>query len=118
MDTLLLNPTTWDLMLDSNNNIALASNPYAIAQDVASAIRTFQGEVYYDTTLGLPYLTQILGQDRDTALAIFISLAETEALRVPEVVQAQGTEIYYDNRAVSGVIEVIDTTGAANNISF
>ena len=118
MNTILLDPSAWDLVLDSNYNIAMASNPYAIAQDVASAIRTVAGEVYYDTTQGLPYLTQILGQDRDTALSIFISFAETAALTVPEVVDARVTQLYYDNRKVTGVIEIIDTTGAANNTQF
>lgn len=118
MNTILLDPALWDLVLDSNFNIAMASNPYAIAQDVASTIKTFQGEVYYDTTQGLPYLTDILGQDRDTALTIFISQAEQAALTVPEVVDSQVTAIYYNNRQVTGTIEVIDTTGAANNISF
>ena len=55
MKTLLLDQTTWDLTLDANNNIALAAEPYAFAQDAASAIRLFQGELWYDTTRGVPY---------------------------------------------------------------
>ena len=39
--TLLLDQTEWDLVLDASGNIALASPPYALAQDVASAVRTF-----------------------------------------------------------------------------
>ena len=39
--TLLLDPDTWDLTVDNNGNIAVAAPPYAVAQDVASAIRTF-----------------------------------------------------------------------------
>jgi len=39
MKTMLLNPQTWDLTLDVDGNIALASNPYSVAQDIASAIR-------------------------------------------------------------------------------
>ena len=41
MNTLLLDQTAWDLVLDSAGNIALAAVPYARAQDVASAIKTF-----------------------------------------------------------------------------
>ena len=62
MRTLLLDRTAWDLVLDANGNIACATEPYQIAQDVASAIRTFRGECFYDTTLGLPYWSNILGQ--------------------------------------------------------
>ena len=47
--TLLLDRTTWDLCLDANGNIAMATGPYAIAQDVASAVR-----LWHDTTKGVP----------------------------------------------------------------
>lgn len=61
MDTLLLT-TAWDLTTDAQGDIALATGHYAVAQDVASAVRTFQGEVWYDTTAGVPYLQSILGK--------------------------------------------------------
>ncbi len=44
------------------SNIAVATDPYSVAQDVASAVRTFVGECYYQTNLGIPYFQQILGQ--------------------------------------------------------
>jgi hypothetical protein len=58
--TLLLDRSLWDLTLDINGNIAMASEPYAIAQDVASACRTFLGECYYDTSQGVPYFQGML----------------------------------------------------------
>jgi len=61
MDTLFLNPDTWDLVVDAHNNIAVAANPYALAQDAASEIKTFSSECYYDTAKGIPYFEQILG---------------------------------------------------------
>ena len=118
MNTLLLDPVAWDLILDSNFNIAMASNPYSIAQDAASAIRTFQGEVYYNGNLGIPYFDQILGKNQNVAVAILAAQAEQAAETVPEVVSARTTALYYDNRTLSGVVEIIDTTGAANNVSF
>ena len=118
MKTLLLSPSTWDLLVDSSGNIAVASNPYSIAQDVASAIKVFIGEVYYDTTLGLPYLGQILGQSRTDAVSVVAAQTEQAALTVPEVVKAKCTQLHYSNRTLSGVVEVIDTTGAAHNIQF
>jgi hypothetical protein len=60
--TLLLDRTAWDLCLDAKGNIALASEPYSLAQDVASECRLFEGECYYDTTRGIPYASSILGQ--------------------------------------------------------
>ena len=62
MRTLLLDTQTWDLVLDAFGNIAVADEPYAIAQDVASAIRLFNGELYYDTSKGVRYFEDILGQ--------------------------------------------------------
>jgi hypothetical protein len=38
MNTLFLNPGPWDLTLDASGNIALAAEPYSLAQDAASAI--------------------------------------------------------------------------------
>lgn len=118
MNTLLLNPTTWDLLLDSNNNIAMAANPYSISQDVASAIKVFIGELYYDNTKGLPYFDQILGQSQANAVAVVAAQTEQAALTVPEVVRAKCTQLYYNNRVLSGVVEIVDTTGATRNIQF
>jgi hypothetical protein len=36
-------------VLDAEGNIAVASEPYSLAQDAASAIKTFAGEVFWDT---------------------------------------------------------------------
>lgn len=83
MDTLLLDRTTWDVCLDARGNIAIASEPYAIAQDVASSVRLFLGECYYDTSRGVPHFQKILGHS--PPLGIFKSALETAALTHPEV---------------------------------
>lgn len=62
MDTLLLDVVAWDLTVDASGNIAVADNPYSIAQDVASEVRLFLGELWYDVTVGVPYQNQILGE--------------------------------------------------------
>ena len=62
MNTLYLDPQSWDLVLDTAGNIALAKDPYAKAQDVASACRLFAGELYYDTEKGIPYFEETLGK--------------------------------------------------------
>lgn len=116
MNTLLLDRTTWDLCLDAYGNIAMAAPPYALAQDAASAIRTFQGEVYYDTTLGIPYFDQILGQFPSLQLmkAQFVAAAMT----VPGVVSAV---CYIDSiagRTVTGQVQVTDSTGTVSAASF
>lgn len=116
MNTLLLNPDSWDLLLDASGNIAMASEPYAVAQDVASAIRLFSGELYFDTTQGIPYFDQILGHN--PTLGYIKAQVEAAALTVPSVVSAQATVTQYANRNISGQVLVIDTTGQSHNVVF
>lgn len=110
MNTLLLDRTTWDLVLDSAGNIALASDPYSVAQDVASACRTFLGEVYYDTRQGLPYWTQILGQN--PPLSLVRALYARAAATVPGCNNPVAL-IDYDRqvRRYTGQIQFTDSNG-------
>ena len=91
--TLLLDTVAWDLVLDASGNMAVAGPPYAQAQDAASAIKVFSdsgpggvGEAYFDTTLGIPWRTQVFGQPPNVALlkATLAATAET----VPGVASA------------------------------
>lgn len=102
MDTLYLNPETWDLELDSGGNIAYAKDPYSKAQDVASAIRLFSGELYYDTGKGIPYFDEILGKPHSYALYKY--RMEQAALSVPDVAKAQVNINIANNRAISGAV--------------
>lgn len=116
MDTLLLDTGTWDLCLDANGNIALATEPYSIAQDVASAVKLFSGELWYDTTKGIPYFESILGQR--PPLQYIKAQVEKAALTVPEVVSARCLLAGFKGRVLSGQIQVIDQTGASHNVHF
>ena len=114
--TLLLDRTAWDLVLDSAGNIATASPPYALAQDVASAIKLFLGELWYDNTKGVPYFQDVLGKLPPASL--LVAHLEKAALSVPGVVSARCILDTFEGRAVSGRVEFIDETGAENNVSF
>jgi len=116
MNTLLLDRTAWDLVLDASGNIAMATDPYAIAQDVASAVRLFLGELYYDTTKGIPYFQQILGQL--PPLAIVKAQVVAAALTVPEVTSAQCIVISFDDRIITGQVIVTDTNSRTQTVSF
>jgi len=108
--TLLLDRTTWELTKDGLGNIALASNPYSITQDVASAARTFRAECYYDKTLGLPYWESILGHSPPLGFlkAQYVSAARS----VPEVAGARVFLAGYDvDRLLTGQIQVTTTSG-------
>ena len=62
MRTLALDLTNWDLFTDSSGNIAVAEDPYAISQSVASACRVFLGDLWYNQSVGIPYFQTILGK--------------------------------------------------------
>jgi hypothetical protein len=109
MNTLLLDRTEWDLVLDIYGNIAMASRPYAIAQDAASALRTFQGEVYYDTALGIPYFNSVLGHI--PPLALLKAYWIKAALTVPGVTSAAASVQSIINRQVIGQVQITDNSG-------
>ncbi len=116
MDTLYVDPTTWDLVLDSARSIALASDPYALAQDAASAIKTYLGECYYDTALGVSYYQDILGKFPPLALvkADLISVV----MNVPEVIAAQVYILGVTNRGLSGQVQVTNSAGIVSAATF
>lgn len=118
MNTLLLDISLWDLCKDANGNIAVASPPYALAQDVASAIRTFLGEVWYDDTLGIPYFAEILGHT--PPISVFQEYMVNAALTVPGVVQAKCIVDSFDptTRDVTGQVIFIDSDNVTGSVSL
>lgn len=114
--TLLLDQTAWDLVLDANGNIAMASPPYALAQDVASAVRLFLGELWYDTTQGIPYWTQVLGKLPPASL--LIEMINQAALTVPGVVSVQTFITAFNARAVEGQIQFVDINNVTTTVNF
>ena len=117
MDTLYLLPEPmWDLALDASGNIALASKPYALAQDAASAIKTFQGEVYYDTTLGLPYWPEILGHL--PPLPLVKAQMVQAALAVPEVIAARVFLSSAADRTLHGQVQITDSANVVSAVGF
>ncbi|MBI1213614.1 MAG: hypothetical protein GC190_19320 [Alphaproteobacteria bacterium] len=109
MDTLLLDTVAWDLVTDTAGNIAVASEPYALAQDAASAIRLFQGELWYDTSQGVPYWTVILGLS--APLALVKSQFVAAALTVPGVIGAECFITSFSGRRMSGQVQVENQAG-------
>lgn len=109
MDTLLLDIATWDLTVDASGNIAVARNPYSIAQDVASEVRVFLGEMWYNVDRGVPYFQSILGRLPSPA---FMKSKFIEAgMMTPEVASI----VCYlsgitDDRQLTGQLQITDST--------
>lgn len=118
MNTLLLDVNLWDLTLDAFGNIALASAPYAFAQDVASACRTVLGEVYYNTAIGVDYFGQIFGKTPPTT--VFQEMFVAAALTVPGVVSATCIiESYSANtREATGQVLFTDVNNQVQTVSL
>ena len=109
MQTLLLDPGTWDLVIDSAGNIAVASDPYSQAQDAASEIKVFSGEHFLDTTLGLPYFPQILGEPPPLSLIKSGVVAAAES--VPGVQIAAFYVTSFKNRVLKGQVQISNDAG-------
>jgi hypothetical protein len=115
-DTLLLDRTLWDLTLTSSGDIAVAQHPYALAQDVASAVKLFRGELYYQTSKGVPYWGQILGEF--PPLAFVKAQIVNAALSVPGVVEAVCYISSVAGRELTGQVLGKDTVGESFVANF
>ena len=115
MATLFLTPDTWDLTLDASRNIAVAVAPYERAQSVANACRLWRGEAPYNTDRGIPYETDVLGQQPPQRQ--LAGWYETEALTVPGVAAATAVlQFTGENRLLSGQIQCTLTDGTVINV--
>lgn len=115
MKTLLLDQSAWDLVVDSAANIAVASDPYSLAQDAASAVKLFHGELYYDTTQGVVYST-ILGKLPPLTVMKqqFIDAAKT----VPTVAEAKCFISGVSGRRVTGQVQIVSDDGEIAAATF
>jgi hypothetical protein len=114
--TLLLDNTDWDLLTDAAGNIAQAAAPYSLAQDVASAIKLFLGELWYDNTAGIPYFAEILGHS--PPIGVFQQYMVRAALTVPGVVSANCVIESVSGRTVTGSVTFTDSSGATSTVQI
>lgn len=116
MQTLLLDTETWSLVLDAAGNIAVASDPYSQAQDAASAQRTFLGECYFDTTLGIDYVGQIF--NGTPTLAFIKAQLVAQALPVPGVASAMCYISALTDRVLQGQTQITNSSGQTSASNF
>ncbi len=117
MNTLFLLPDTWDLTLDSSGNIAIASDVYQQAQDIASACRVFRNDMYFNQNDGIPYQESILGKS-SYPLGLYQSELRQAALSVNGVVSAKIAFNKVENRVLSGMIEFKNDQGQAGVVGL
>ena len=100
--TLLLDTELWDLVLDANGNIALASEPYSLAQDAASAIKN---------------LSLVFGSN--SPLTLLKQQLVAAAMTVPGVASAQCFIASTEDRVLTGQVQVVSAaTGQTSSADF
>lgn len=126
--TLYLDVGSWDLVADASGNIALAAPPYAVTQDVASACRTFLGEVFYDDTVGIPYTakfddngvpnstTTLLG--RTPPLNVLQGALAAAAVTVPFVAEAEVVISGFVDRLATGQVQFTTDDGQTSGVAI
>jgi hypothetical protein len=116
VNTLLLS-ADWDLTLDNAGNLAVARGGYAIAQDCASAVRLWRGELWYATNLGVVYANQIFGAYPIPSASFLKAQFVGACLTVSGVVSVAcfltGPGF---NRVVGGQLQITDNLGRLNVI--
>lgn len=127
MDTLALDKDTWDLCTDVWGNLATVGDAtpesdttgpgMRLAFDVATRVRAWRGEVYFDTTQGINY-PQYLGGPPN--LSLLQSVFTTEALKVPGCLTALADFQFIggDDRAVTGTITLSDIAGNGSQVTL
>lgn len=101
---------------DVNGNIAVASDPYSQAQDAASAIKLFAGELWYDTTKGIDYFGTILS--KRPPLSLVRADFNAQALTVPGIVKSRVFFSAWMGRKLSGQVQIKNDQGNVSAASF
>ena len=85
--TLYLTPDNWDITLDSSGRLQTSATAYAIAQNVANAVRLFTNEAFFAMDEGIPHFEIELGYTRP-ALSVLRARIREAALNVEGVLDA------------------------------
>lgn len=117
MKTLFLHPKTWDLAKDTQGNIAIATEEYQQAQDIASSCRVFLGDDYYNKNDGIPYLQSIMGKSGYPVSLYQRHLFERSML-VKDVVSVDVNLQPIEDRIVKGGITFTNTKNLSGAVGL
>lgn len=116
MQTLLLDLDTWDLCTDATGNLAVASDPYSVAQDVASACRVFVGDCWYNQGAGVPYFQSVLG--KRPPLPLLKQWLVEQALLVAGCTNPVVYISSFADRELAGQIQFADSNNVPQVVAF
>lgn len=107
--TLTLSKDTWDICLDDKGFIATTSEEYAIAQNVANAVRLFTKNAYFNQQDGIPHFAIELGQTPSES--VIRARINEAAKSVTGVVDARTELTKFQNRTLEGRIIITTNNG-------
>lgn len=105
----------WDLTVDAGGNIATVSDAYAIAQNVANAVRLFTNDAYFNADRGIPHFNIELGHKPPYSI---LRTRILQAARVVEGVADATVTFDRDERKLGGEILLTLTDGTTANVEF
>lgn len=93
---LAIDPITNDLFLRADGNLAIVERAEAVGQHVRQRLKTFEGEWFLDTMVGVPWLDEVLGRSYDGALAE--AVIKAEILDTDAVTEITSFSVRFDRR--------------------
>jgi hypothetical protein len=114
MQTLELT-AAWDLT-SKDGNIAVLSDPDSQAQDAASQCMLYLGELWYDTSQGIPFFQQILG--RFPSFTLLRAQYVSAALMVPGIDAAVCYFRSFVDRLLQGQVQITNDEGQVEAANF
>lgn len=118
-DYTLLLTENWDIQTDNIGNIATTKNAYAVAQNVANAIRLFTKDAYFDQTKGIPHFVVDLGQKYLSSVALLRTRVIKAAMDIDGVASCTPDFSFdKDGRLISGDIQITLTSGETASVSI
>ena len=106
----------WDIALTPGGNLATVDGTDRIEQDVSTYERVFQGEQWYNTAAGVPYLNRELASLPPVELVR--ERARRRALEVPGVTDASIELTALEQRVLTGRIMVTTSDGESVNVTI
>ena len=99
----------------SGSGIATVAGPYAIAQNVANAVRLFTNDAYFDADRGIPHFDIELGHKPPYSI---LRTRILQAARAVEGVADATVTFDRDKRVLGGEILLTLTTGDTVSVAF
>lgn len=124
-DTLALTLDAWDVTLDASGNLATVGDATAgtqtgpgmrLAQDVATRLRAWRGEVWFDTTQGIDYERYLGFAPSVVQLSADF---QSEALLVPSCTTALADlSLARSTRTLGGTLYLSDLSGYTAEVAL